>query len=174
MTSRNRNFVVVTLPICASILLVGAWFAGAGHLNPPAGPVAPTHKTLTEVEPRTSVRSLPGSASAVYVISQPGSYYLTADVIGVPGKNGIDITVGGVSLDLRGFRIFSAGGSLKGITASGDATISNGALIGWGSAGVDVCQNAILENVRASGCTTGLSVCRGTVSHCVAQQNQTG
>src|SRR5690606_25957259 len=54
----------------------------AGPVNPPAGPVAPTHKTLTEVEPRIAVNAAntPGASGAMYVISQPGSYYLTGNI----------------------------------------------------------------------------------------------
>src|SRR3954451_24121391 len=42
-------------------------------------------------EPCIPVQSLPGNGSALYVISQPGSYYLTGDIAGVAGKNGIEI-----------------------------------------------------------------------------------
>jgi parallel beta-helix repeat protein len=149
-------------------------WVNAGSLTPPAGPVAPTMKTLVEVEPRTAVNSLPGSATAVRVISLPGSYYLTADITGVSGKHGIEITTAGsVSLDLRGFRVTGVGGSLTGIQSAGEGAVSNGAISGW-STGVHVCQNAILKDLRVSGCNTGISVCRGQVTGCVAQQNQTG
>jgi hypothetical protein len=65
-------------------LLAGlpATMALAGPLDPPAGPVTSTLKTLSEVEPRTAVNAAntPGDFQALYVISSPGSYYLTANV----------------------------------------------------------------------------------------------
>lgn len=75
----------------------------AGDPTPPAGPVGPTFKTLDEVEPSTPIGPVttPGDADAVFVISQPGPYHLTADVIGQAAKHGIQITASGVTLDLR-------------------------------------------------------------------------
>lgn len=54
----------------------------AGDLNPPAGAVSPTGKTLTEVEPRIalSAENTPGDSRSVFRITQPGSYVLTSDV----------------------------------------------------------------------------------------------
>jgi len=67
--------------------------ASAGPLNPPAGPITSTHKTLTEVEPRIPISSTttPGDATSLYRISQPGSYYLTGNITGQAGKHGIYI-----------------------------------------------------------------------------------
>ncbi len=85
-----------------SRIALSAGFAGlaaaaltvAGPLNPPAGPVAPTMKTLTDIEPRTlvSAASTPGDSAnppSVYTISQPGSYYLAAN-FQVPADKGRD------------------------------------------------------------------------------------
>ncbi|MCK6455999.1 MAG: hypothetical protein L6Q92_05655 [Phycisphaerae bacterium] len=172
MNSRYRALVVCASAIVG--LLTRAALAPAGSLTPPLGPIGPTMKTLVEVEPRTPVQSLPGSASAVHVISAPGSYYLTADVLGQPGKHAIDVTaVNGVTIDLRGFALRAVVGSLDGINAAGDLAVRNGSAIGW-SNGVNVCNNALLENLRFSGCAVGATVCRGQVIDCVAQQNQIG
>src|SRR5437762_605503 len=120
MTSRNRNFAVVTLPICATILLAGAWFASAGNLNPPAGPVAPTGKTLTEIEPRTAVNAVntPPSATSLFTITQPGSYYLTGNIQGVATMDGVEIDASGVTLDLNGFALVGVAGSRDGVTTT--------------------------------------------------------
>src|SRR5437868_1893082 len=65
-----------------SLAATGALVSVAGPLNPPAGPVAPSYKTLTEVEPRIAVNATntPGNSAYSYRITQQGSYYLTGDV----------------------------------------------------------------------------------------------
>ena len=45
----HRQTLYVTLPICAAVLAAGTWLVRAGDLNPPAGPVSPTMKTLDEI-----------------------------------------------------------------------------------------------------------------------------
>lgn len=98
--------------------------------NPPlvGGNPAPTMKTLHQVEPRKPVNSTttPGNASSVFVIDEPGSYYLTDSVIAA-GKIAITITETDVTLDLNGFFVFSTG--TAGILIGNDAdrcTIRNG------------------------------------------------
>ena len=69
--------------IAAALLLTATLNLHAqGSLTPPPGAPAPVMKTLDQVEPRTQVTqtTCPGNASAVHVISAPGSYYLTANV----------------------------------------------------------------------------------------------
>ncbi len=70
-------------------------------------------KTLAEIEPRTPVSSLP------FTISAPGSYYLTGNLNGAPGVDGITVNASGVTLDLNGFTISSTGG----LNASGNAIV---------------------------------------------------
>ena len=64
----------------------------AGSLNPPAGPVAATVKPIAEAEPRImlSATNTPPDANSIFHISQPGSYYLGANVLGAASKNGIE------------------------------------------------------------------------------------
>ncbi|MDB6125709.1 MAG: hypothetical protein JWQ71_4702 [Pedosphaera sp.] len=69
---------------------------GQGSLTPPGAP-APTMKSLDQIEARTIITSLP------YVITNAGSYYLTGNLTGVAGTNGITIIVDNVSIDLNGF-----------------------------------------------------------------------
>jgi hypothetical protein len=90
----------------------------AGDLNPPAGPVEATMKSLAAIEPRVCVQELPGSADAVHVITEPGSYYLVADIVGEPGKHGILILADSVSIDLNGYSLHGAPGSLDGVHTS--------------------------------------------------------
>ena len=70
-----------------------------GSLTPPGVP-GPTMLTLNQMEPRTPISSAP------YTISQPGSYYLTANLT-VASGDAIDINANGVTLDLNGFTISS-------------------------------------------------------------------
>ncbi len=139
---QNRTVGVI------SALLVGmtaAWLA-AGPLNPPSGPVASTYKTLNEVEPRTAVNDVntPGDRGHLYIISQPGSYYLTGNVIGVPGKNGIAISASGVTLDLNGFDVkgIATLGAPNGIIVTGNdlkaVTVVNGSVRNWIGRGLDL------------------------------------
>lgn len=120
-------------PIVALLAGLAASVALAGPLDPPSGPVAPTMKTLTEVEPRIAINAAntPGNAAALYVISQPGSYYLTGNVTGVAGKTSVLASCGGrVTIDLNGFQI--TGGTI----------------------GVDVeCQTYAVRNGSISGCS---------------------
>jgi len=89
-------------------LLLTAASAWAGNLNPPAAPTAGTMKPLDQIEPRTAVQSLLGSDSAIFVISQGGSYYLTGNITVTQAKHGISIEASSVSLDLCGFTITGA------------------------------------------------------------------
>ena len=84
--------------LLAGLGLVGAAAAasaGAGTLNPPPGPVAPTGKTTDEIEPRVAVQSLAGDATSVHLISQPGSYYVLGNINGVADESDVKNVVYG-------------------------------------------------------------------------------
>ena len=67
-------------------------------------------KTLQQIEPRTDINLLPGDATAVCVITGPGSYYLTADISGAAGKDTIRVaSAGRVTIDLNGFALTNTG-----------------------------------------------------------------
>lgn len=117
----------------------------AGPLNPPTGPIESTGKTLTEVEPRIAINddNTPGDSSGRYAITQPGSYYLTSDVMGASGRSGIVIRASNVTIDLNGYSLIGVPGAGTGIiTASGaprnNYTIRNGSVIGWPSGGINI------------------------------------
>lgn len=163
-------------------LLVGGFLATAtlafaqGSLTPPGAP-AQTMKSLDQVEPRTAI-AYAGSA-----INNSGSYYLTTNVIGFSGANGIGIYSDNVTLDLNGFTVQGVSGSYSGIYISGSHTniiIRNGIVTGWGTDGVTynyptgAPQNVVLErlNVSANG-HHGIAIANGcVVSDCVIQNNQ--
>jgi hypothetical protein len=125
-------------------LAAGAFVAGrakAGPLDPPAGPITSTGKTLTEVEPRTAITATntPGDADSVFKITQPGSYYLTGNVTGEVGKHGIEIVVSGVTLDLNGFDLAGVPGmgDFDGILITApsitNTSVRNGSVRDWGA-----------------------------------------
>ena len=169
-------------PVLVAALVGVVPLANAGDLNPPPGPVTPTMKTLTEVEPRTPVESLSGDADALYVIDEPGSYYLTGNITGVSGKHGIEITTNGVTLDLNGFALIGVPGSFAGVTVSGNPeglTVRNGTVCEWETIGVavssDASANGRLEDLLIAGSpevTTdyGIAAYGFTVTRCVVRE----
>ena len=79
-----------------------------GALTPPGAP-APTMKSLDQIEARTPISSAP------FIITQPGSYYLTTNLtISGSGSGGpqsliyvISVSANNVTLDLNGFTLTS-------------------------------------------------------------------
>ena len=134
MRSSTRKFVRIVTPALATLgLALGA--ARAGSLDPTPGPVTSTMKPLDQVEPRTPVQTLAGSGTAIHVISQSGSYYLTGNITALAsGKDGIEIAADNVTLDLMGYAVIGPGkgiGADDGIVVSGvraSIAISNGTI----------------------------------------------
>src|SRR5437763_11008128 len=113
---KNMLRLCMGFAAAAALFLPLAAFS-QGSLTPPGAP-APTMKKLDEVEPRTNLQATPAAVgvdttnpSYHFIISQPGSYYLSANVL-VTKANGIQISAEGVTLDLNGFQV-------SGVTAAG-------------------------------------------------------
>ena len=173
-----------------------------GSLAPPGAP-APTMKTLDQIEARTPIDAAhtPGDGANQFIITNSGSYYLTGNIIGVSGKNGISINANNVTLDLKGFALIGVAGTLSGIivpAAQRNLRVYNGSVDYWYAAGLscDLCSNSQFDHLRVSqnngnglscgngsvlnGCsaeTNGLRGIltgdRGTLTGCIASNNHT-
>ncbi|MFG0275796.1 MAG: hypothetical protein ACF8QF_12150 [Phycisphaerales bacterium] len=167
---------VAACALLAGLLAVPASMAGV--LTPPGAP-GPTMKTLDEVEPRIPLGPLttPGDADSVYRITQPGSYYLTGEVLGQAGSYGVQIEASDVTLDLMGFTVRGVSGARSGLIVSGGAqtgvTIINGVFRDWPEYGASVgAETSIVRNAQfiANG-FDGLSIRSGVVESCTAREN---
>ena len=144
MQDEDRRFVLMG----AGLLGLGvAGAVSAGSLNPPPGPVAPTGKPLTDIEPRIAVQSLAGDATSVFLISQPGSYYLTGNITGVSGKDAVRITASDVSLDLCGFGIAGPGNSGINQAVGTRARILNGLVGSLSGNAINVGAASVVSDV---------------------------
>lgn len=105
-------------------------------------------KTLQQIEPRTPLNTLPGDDSAVFLVTQPGSYYLTTNLFVGPGTNAMRILASDVVIDLNGFTIYGTT-SRPAIQTFGlnvaRVRIHNGSLVGWGD-GIDFISNGVVTN----------------------------
>lgn len=183
----NRSCLACGAAAGAIFALACAILTSAGPLDPPAGAVSPTHKTLTEIEPRTAINATDtaGDADSVFKITQPGSYYLTGNLTGVSGKHGIEVAAGDVFIDLCGFRMVgnASSTSLNGIHAISqvrNVSVRNGTVTGWGGIGVNLASgasvsddNGLVENMHASSNgDQGIRVGgNSVVVNCTAAQN---
>jgi len=155
--------VFVTSSVCVTIVAAGAIVASGGPLDPPVGPVESTMKTLDEVEPRTPLtqETTPGDADSVFRINEPGAYYLIGDIDEAPMKHGIEIASAGVTLDLEGFTITGAAGSLDAIHVSAgiplQIVIRNGFIESWDGDGIDaaIANGAHIEGIDILLCQGG-------------------
>src|SRR5712692_225180 len=102
MKIRLPAFIVCLVPLSPFAALA------QGQLTP-SGPPGLTFKTLQQIEPRTPISALP------FPIVSPGSYYLTTNLTGIAGTNGITIAASDVTLDLSGFALGGVIGSQAGI-----------------------------------------------------------
>ncbi len=134
-----------------ALLFASAMFAptafSQGALNP-SGPPAQSMRTLTQVEPRTPIGSLP------FNISSSGSYYLTGALQGGAGQHGIRVTADNVTLDLGGFALIGNGGTTGVVVTATVKNFSlvNGVVRGWSQQGVILsgASNSQVERLRVS------------------------
>ena len=169
--------------LAASVIAVHFSAMAQGNLTPPGAP-GPTMKTLDQIEARIpiSATTTPGDGSDNFVISKPGSYYLTTNFISSSGKGGIRIETNNVTIDLNGFAVDGAGIGGQGIRIitsihRQNIKVLNGTVCNWHSAGIDLSfgQNTLLEKVLVAG-NAGNGILTGensVVRDCLAYTNAT-
>lgn len=165
------RFLTSPTSLAALALLLTAGTAGAGPLNPPAGPIASTYKTLQDAEPRTAINATntPGTADSAYRITQPGSYYLTGDLVVTGDRHGIVIAAHNVTIDLNGFSIRGSNaegraGIIGGLHQLRNINIRNGSIRDFALAGVSFSDHddwsrprlGRIEHLRISNCGVGI------------------
>lgn len=93
-------------PFPIVVVLLGLAFVGpvAGSSLVPPGPPGPVYKSLGDIEPRDIVRA-DSDVVAALIIDQPGSYYLTGEVMAIPDQSAITINASHVTLDLNGYSV---------------------------------------------------------------------
>ena len=156
----KKIYIIIT-----ALSVVGATF-GQGPLTPSGAP-APTMKTLNELD--TSIKQVAGRipiSHPGYIITEPGSYYLTTNLVTTTNQRGITINTSNVTVDLNGFSILGAGASGSGILMNyrDNVTIKNGtirdcyysAIYAPNSKRCTFENLKILNNSRASGSSSGI------------------
>lgn len=143
--------------LCWLVAFAPSVTAIAGDLNPPAGPVAPTMKTLQEVEPRRPI-SMDDIPLTINIVG--GSFYLTENLLALGvGQNCITVNASDVTIDLNGFAIdrTEVGFWSEGILVDANATnvaIRNGTIRGSSDRGINgaSASGLVIENVRVYEC----------------------
>ena len=140
-------------------------------------------KSLDQVEARKIINAAntPGDSANQFIISQPGSYFLTDSITGVSGKSGISVTASNVTIDLNGFSLIGVAGSLYGIRVPGSVnklTVRNGVICNWGSEGLSAyfANTSRFKEITAYGNSTwGLVIGVGSaIDSCQVLSNGAG
>ena len=124
---------------------------------------------------------MPGSDTATRLIEEPGTYYLTEDILCEPGKHCVEIRSERVVLNLNHHTIHGVPGSLSGVFSWGnnDVTVRNGHILDCPEHGVALRFSADVHvaSITVSGCGgVGILLDRstGSVVDSVASRNLVG
>ncbi len=130
----DRAAWAVAGALAVALIATYAGVVRGGPLDPDGAPSS----TLPQVGPRMPIQQPASPAGFPIAISAPGSYFLTQNITGVAGADGIVISADGVTLDLNGFVLAGASAGNDGIDTAGanTVTISNGIISNWTGAGI--------------------------------------
>lgn len=151
-------------------IVTGALWVSAGELTPPAGPIAPTMKSLETAEPRTALDETAADGTTI-TIDSGGSYYLTESLNGIR----VEITANHVTLDLNGFGLVNAPAPTAISTPANDSiTIRNGYITNSADTSINLFGGSrqLVENVNVHGAgNSGIVVgSESMIRNCVAQE----
>jgi parallel beta-helix repeat protein len=170
-TVRLAVVVALLLPVFTTVL-------AQGSLTPPGAP-APTMKTLQQIEPRTpvSAATAPGNFLAQHIISKPGSYYLTTNLVAEGDKRGIQIEADHVTLDLNGFSLLGVSNAYEAIyfpyPTTTNVVVRNGIINGWSYGVYHIAQGARIERLLVTGNGEGIRCGnRSVVTDCTVTGSQ--
>lgn len=164
-----------------------AKLAQAGPLEPPQGPISSTGTTLSELsaktseatvtlnaierkvartpsgisEPRIPITACPPSATAQFVITEPGAYYLPSNLVQQPGLACVDIQCSDVDIDGQGFSFIGSGNAASPpsscIRCSNQQNIEiyDCSFVGWSGDCCSLvgCDNCALSDIHYRTCT---------------------
>ena len=182
----------------STLVLRASTSSAQGPLNPPAGPPASSMKTLEQIEPRKELNptNTPGNSGNVFLITAPGSYYLSGNVVALPGMNGLNVQSSDVRIDLNGFTVIgghnSTGISIEagssrveihnggvrsfasGVSGTADSIRVHNLTIGACTTGILLGAGALVEDCTISTCQTGISISSGRVARCTMREARAG
>jgi|CXWL01.1.fsa_nt_gi hypothetical protein len=175
----NTLLLVLILAVGVGIAAMLATGVRGGPLDPPSPPSATG--TLPQAEPRMPIPPVGWDGSFPIVIDQPGSYFLTRNLVGIalaPTWNGIEIAAPRVWLDLNGFSVIADGTGRSGVAVTGSLSgikVSNGTVAGWGLTGIDLAKASDSEltgvTITYSGFNGIILGAGSEVTDCVSSHN---
>ncbi|MEZ5980344.1 MAG: hypothetical protein R3F34_19325 [Planctomycetota bacterium] len=145
----NAHILACGLAGAAALaLLATSQFEPAG-----ASPPAP----LPSIGP-VPISSLPFS------ITEPGTYFVTGDLVAPDGEYGIVVAAAGVTIDLGGFTLRGGDDSQIGVLAlsAENIVVRNGRLQSWEAAGILVGVNGRIEHLSILACDDAIFGARST------------
>ncbi|HXK33494.1 MAG TPA: right-handed parallel beta-helix repeat-containing protein [Dehalococcoidia bacterium] len=170
----TQALLILVLLALLTLIAMVATRAQGGPLDPPAPPGSTSGVRL----PGTPIGPPVSPATYPIVISAPGHYYLTGNLVVPADATGIRISASDVTLDLGGFTISGGGtGSAAAVTTFASptrVTIANGIVRGFPGSGVSTigASYSVIENVIATQNVTGMRISSNSVVRgCVASAN---